>query len=400
MHICIPVTENLVDNLGGCYVLYSVYLEGFIFFKARYRDLHSWDEQIRGIFRNRIPTFPPKFYLAMTKNMAEERRILLKQYLRDVCSDPTVSSSEVFIAGVSKFQMETAGMPSRDVNLKVYLPDGRIIELQSKTSDTAERVLETSLNKMNVSRELVEYFSLFITRRDTNGTFLVVKRVVPFEIPFVTVWNINNELYQIEIRKWYMTPSNDAMLMGCPAAVDLLYTQAVQEFGMNWSRPTEEQKTTLRKLIRTSHHVKILEYLQTIEHYGYQRMDPSVSDYLNANTMVSMFVGNNELCCTFKLPDNRTETMNLHISKIAGWDALLHQPDKDCDQQEFKLGFMKENVLTWVTIWTNQGFLLSTWLKKISSEQPVTPAKENLEIEDNGTSEKPRKIKIVDVTTK
>ncbi|XP_073532876.1 sorting nexin-31 [Phyllobates terribilis] len=400
MHVCIPVTENLVDGLGGNYVLYSVYLEGFMFFKVRYRDLHFWDEEMRGIFRNRIPTFPPKYFLAMTRKMAEERRVLLKQYLQEVFSDPVVSSSDVFITGVQKLQMETFQMPSTDVILKVYLPSERLINVESKTSDIAERVLEAALYKISLSRELVEYFGLFITHKDPNGIYSVVKKVVPFEIPFLTIWNVNNEAFQIDIRKWYMTPSTDAMLMGCPAAVDILYAQAVQEFGMNWCRPTEQQKTTLKQLLKTNDKFKILGFMQQIEHYSYQRMDPSVSDYQDANTMVTMSVGNNELFCSFKLSD-KTEIMNLHISKISCWDVLLHQPEKDSDQQELKLGYMDDNVLKWITIWSNQGFLISTWLKKIMSEQPVVSTKENLEIEDNGTSANiTRRQKKGDVQTK
>ncbi|XP_077127029.1 sorting nexin-31 isoform X2 [Ranitomeya variabilis] len=385
MHVCIPVTENLVDNLGGNYVLYSVYLEGFMFFKARYRDLHFWDEQMRDIFKYQIPTFPPKYYLAMTSKMAEERRVLLKRYLQEVFSDPVVSNSDVFITGVQKLQMDTFQMPPTDVILKVYLPNDRLVNVESKTSDIAERVLEAALYKISLSRELVEFFGLFITHKDPNGIFSVVKRVVPFEIPFLTIWNVNNEAFQIDIRKWYVSPSIDAMLMGCSVAVDILYAQAVQEFGMNWCRPTEQQKTTLQELLKTNDKFKILAFMQQIEHYSYQRMDQSVSDYQDANAMVTISVGKDELYCSFKICD-RTEIMNLHISKISAWDVLLHQPEKDRDQQELKLGYMDENVPKWITIWTNQGFLISTWLKKMVSEQPVISTKENLEIEDNGTS--------------
>ncbi|XP_069587759.1 sorting nexin-31 isoform X2 [Ranitomeya imitator] len=393
MHVCIPITENLVDNLGGNYVM-------------------------RDIFKNQIPTFPPKYYLAMTSKMAEERRVLLKQYLQEVFSDPVVSNSDVFITGVQKLQMDTFQMPPTDVILKVYLPNGRLVNVESKTSDIAERVLEShvqvvhtfsyprpydecgqpyansgalqgpqnaALHKISLSRELVEFFGLFITHKDPNNIFSVVKRVVPFEIPFLTIWNVNNEAFQIDIRKWYMSPSNDAMLMGCSVAVDILYAQAVQEFGMNWCRPTEQQKTALQELLKTNDKFKILAFMQQIEHYSYQRMDPSVSDYQDANTMVTISVGKDELYCSFKISD-RTEIMNLHISKISAWDVLLHQPEKDRDQQELKLEYMDENVLKWITIWTNQGFLISTWLKKMVSEQQVVSTKENLEIEDNGTS--------------
>ncbi|XP_075684164.1 sorting nexin-31 [Rhinoderma darwinii] len=399
MHISIPVTEELVDNLGGRYVLYSVYLEGFILFKVRYKDLHLWDEQMREIFGNKMPIFPPKYYLAMSKTMVEERRKMLEQYLQEVVSDPTVSSSDLFITCFKKFQLETYKMPSIKVDLKVYLPDGRQVNVDCKNSDTAERVLEIALYKLRLSRELMEYFSLFITHKGTNGVFSVVKWVAPFEIPYITIWNINNDLFQIDIRKWYTTPSTDAMLMGCTTAVDLLNAQAVQEFEMNWSRPTEQLTETLKQLLENNNKVKFLELMQQVEHYSYQKLDPGVTDYLAADTMVIVSVGNNELYCSFKTSDNQTEMLSLHIGKITRWNVMLHQPGKTIEQQEFKFWYMEGDVLKWITIWTNQAFLLSTWLKKMLSEQPAPSTKENLEIQDNRTAENiySRKQKKTDV---
>ncbi|XP_069815738.1 sorting nexin-31 [Dendropsophus ebraccatus] len=368
--------------------LYSVYLDGFILFKVRYKDLHFWDEQMQDVFGNRLSAFPPKFYLAMSKSMAEERRILLEQYLQEVVTDPIVSSSEIFITRVNKLQLETFKMPSVNVVLKVFLPDGRQVDVDCKTSDTAERVLEAAMYKLNLSRELVEYFSLFITHKDSKGVYSVVKRVVPFEIPFITIWNINNDLFQIDIRKWYMTPTTDAMLMGCTAAIDLLYAQAVQELDMNWSRPTEPQKKTLKELIKTDNSqkkVKFLELMQDVEHYNYLKLDPGVTDYLGANTIATLSVGNNELCCSFQTNDKKTENLILHISKITRWNVLFQLPEKNIEQQEFRFEYRDGDVQKRITIRTNQAFLLSTWLKKMLNEQPVRCTRENLEI-DNRTS--------------
>ncbi|KAM3927705.1 sorting nexin-31 [Leptodactylus fuscus] len=384
MHISIPLTEDLVDNLGGHYVRYSVYLEGFILFKVRYKALHYWDAQMRHVFGKRLPTFPPKYYLVMTKSMLVERRIMLEKYLQEVVSDPVISSSEIFITCFKKLQLETFKMPSVKAILKIYLPDGRQVDVDSKTSDTAERVLQAALYKLNVSRELTEYFSLFITHTDTNGVFSVVKWVAPFEIPFLTIWNINNDSYQIDIRKCYMTPSTDAMLMGCTATIDLLYAQAVQELKMNWSKPTKQQMTALMELIKMDNKVKVLELMQEVEHYSYQKLDPGVTDYLDDNTKVTVSVGNNELFCSFKTSDNKTEIVRLHIGEVACWHVMFYHPEKTIDQQEFKLRYVDGDVLKWITIWTNQLFLLSTWLKKMQREQPVT--KENLEIQENRSS--------------
>lgn len=215
----------------------------------------------------------------------------------------------------------------------------------------------------------------------------MVKWVAPFEIPFITIWNINNDSFQLDIRKWYTTPSTDAMLMGCTVAVDLLYAQAVQELELKWSRLTDQQTKTLEQLRITDNKVKFLELMQQVEHYSYQKLDPGVTDYLDAKTMVTVSVGNNELCCSFQTRDNKTEMISLHISKVSQWHVLLHQPENTIDEKEFRFEYKDGHDLKWITIWTNQAFLLSTWLKKMLSEQPVTCTRENLEIQDNGTPE-------------
>ncbi|KAE8599294.1 hypothetical protein XENTR_v10017129 [Xenopus tropicalis] len=256
MHICIPVTEELQDTLGCRFVLYSVYLEGFLLCKVRYKDLHLWNEQIYRVFGNRLPKFPPKYYLAMTKAMTNERRLQLEQYLQQIVSDPVVTSSEIFMEYFKKLQMDTFNMPTVQLILRIYMPDGAAVELDVQTSDSAERVLEAALFKLGVSRELGEYFSLFITHKEAKGPFTVVKRIAGFELPFLTIWNLEDDQFQIEVRKWYMNPSNDAMLMGSTEAIDLLYLQAVQEFQMEWTRPTKDQQQKLQHCLKQQNKLK------------------------------------------------------------------------------------------------------------------------------------------------
>lgn len=42
-----------------------------------------WFFQLKRVFGNCLPPFPPKYYLAMTVSMADERRNQLEQYLQN-----------------------------------------------------------------------------------------------------------------------------------------------------------------------------------------------------------------------------------------------------------------------------------------------------------------------------
>ncbi|XP_077800057.1 sorting nexin-31 isoform X15 [Macaca mulatta] len=142
MHFCIPVSQQRSDALGGRYVLYSVYLDGFLFCRVRYSQLHDWNEQLRRVFGNCLPPFPPKYYLAMTTAMADERRNQLEQYLQNVTMDPNVLRSDVFVEFLKLAQLNTFDITPKKAYLDIFLPNEESINIEIITSDTAERVLE------------------------------------------------------------------------------------------------------------------------------------------------------------------------------------------------------------------------------------------------------------------
>ncbi|XP_053571225.1 sorting nexin-31 [Bombina bombina] len=398
MHISIPVTEELPDHFGGRFVLYSVYLEGFLLFKVRYKDLHLWDEKFHRVFGNLLPAFPPKYYLAMTKSMVEERRLHLEQYLQNLVSDKSIAGSEIFIECFTKLQLETSKIPKIKMILNVYLADSKQVQVNVQTSDIAERVMEAALYKLGVSRELMKYFSLFLVHKDSNGVYkvlcLLMKKIAGFELPFITIWSLSDEQFQIDIRKWYFDPSVDRMLIGCTATVHLMYIQAVQELEMKWSKPTEDQDQKLQHLAKTKKKLKFLELMQEVQHYGYLQLAPCSSNYPEVETTVTLSVGNSELIFGFKLSNGQNETLCLPIDTLTCWHVKLHASEKGAvvpkqhQQLEFKMEYRQGDVIKWFSIHTEQAFLLSSCLKKILQEQPTKCIKQELEIIEKPTVKK------------
>ncbi|XP_048364284.1 sorting nexin-31 isoform X5 [Sphaerodactylus townsendi] len=256
MHFSIPLSEDLLEKFGGRYVLYSVYLEGFLFCKVRYSQLHHWNEQLRQVFGRGIPSFPPKFYLAMTQSMADERRAQLEQYLQNVSSDSSVTNSDVFISFFRKLQLDTFKIQPEQAFLDVYLADGRHLRMDIQTSDTAERVLEVMSYKIELSKKLVGYFSLFLIQDQNDGKFSVLKKLAEFELPYVSLQSVKESPCKIAIRKWYMDPSLDKILMDCRTSVNLLYIQALQETERKWIVPTAGQMQKLQVLQKALNKIK------------------------------------------------------------------------------------------------------------------------------------------------
>ncbi|XP_074124208.1 sorting nexin-31 isoform X3 [Sminthopsis crassicaudata] len=354
MHFSIPVSQQRLDTLGGRYVLYSVYLEGFLFCKVRYSQLHRWNEQLRRTFGNCVPPFPPKYYLAMTTSMADERRDQLEQYLQCVPMDPNILKSEVFIRFFKLLQQIVA-------------------------------------YKTGLSRELIGYFNLFLIQFHSDGALSVMKKMAEFELPYVSLQSTEVENCKIGLRKWYMDPSLDSELMDCHTAVNLLYDQTVQEIEKNWAKPTPEQRQELEALKKAGNQIKFLELAQQVQHYGYMQLDTCTCDYLEPGCVVTVSVGNNEISCYIKLPDNQTQEVNFKMSRIKSWQVtflgtLFEEEDgpQQTLNQNLELKFQyneSNNSWQWFTIYTKQAFLLSSCLKKMISEKLIKLAAENPEMQ-------------------
>ncbi|XP_074997479.1 sorting nexin-31 isoform X7 [Calonectris borealis] len=346
LHFSITAAEELRERRGGRYVLYSVCLEGFLLGKARYSQLRRWDAQLRQLFGSAVPAFPPKFYLAMTKSMADERRSQLEQYLQNVTLDSNITNSDVFIGFFRKLQQVT-------------------------------------LCKMGLSRELIKYFSLFFFQDHDDGALSVVKKVAEFELPYVSLQSMKELHCKLGIRKWYMDPSLDTLLMDCRASLNLLYMQAVQEVKRNWVKPTEGQMQELEFLQKNANKAKFLELIREMQFYGYMRLDPCICDYPEEGCSADIYVGNNEINCCIKLSTNQTKEVSFKINRLKSWQVTFLGATKDSEEDTLELRFEYNDsgIWQWIILYTKQAFLLSSCLKKMISEQMMKAAKEGQEME-------------------
>ncbi|XP_060098926.1 sorting nexin-31 [Heteronotia binoei] len=393
MHFSIPLSEDLLEKFGGRYVLYSVYLEGFLFCKVRYSQLHQWNEQLRRVFGRGVPSFPPKFYLAMTKSMADERRAQLEQYLQNVSIDPNFTNSDVFISFFRKLQLDTFKIQSQQAFLDVYLADGKHLKVDIQTSDTAERVLEVVSYEIELSRKLLGYFSLFLIQDHNDGKLSVLKKLAEFELPYVSLQSVKESPYKIAVRKWYMDPSLDKVLMDCRTSVNLLYTQVLQEMEKKWITPSAGQMQKLQMQQKAPDKIKFLKLIQEVRHYGYMQLDPCSCDYPEIGCAAAIHVGNNEISCCIKLPSNQIKEVNFKINRVRCWQVTFvgSLPGQGLDQVlELRFEYNDSDTWRWIVFNTKQAFLLSSCLKKMITEQLTTAKRdqEMIELPEPGKAKK------------
>ncbi|XP_038199702.1 sorting nexin-31 [Arvicola amphibius] len=400
MHFCIPVSQQRPDAMGGSYVLYSVYLDGFLFCKVRYSQLHRWNEQLRREFGNSLPPFPPKHYLAMTAAMAEERRDQLERYLQNVTADPRVMRSDVFTKFLTLVQMHTLNVTTKQATLDVFLPNGKSVNVEVLTSDTAERVLEVVAHKLGLYPELLGYFGLFLIRSFPGGKLSVVKKLADFELPYISLQSSQVEDWKIGLRKWYLDPVLDSMLMDCRAARDLLYMQAVQDIEIEWVKPTQVQREELKALQEKGNQTEFLERSQKVWHYGYIQLDPCTCNHPEPGCTAVLSIGNNEISCCVTLPDGQTQDVAFQMSGVKCWQVTFlgtlldtEGPQRTLNQNlELRFQYSEDSRQQWLVIYTKQAFFLSSCLKKMISEKMTKLAEENpemqIEVPEQGRNKK------------
>ncbi|XP_042320393.1 sorting nexin-31 [Sceloporus undulatus] len=402
MHFSIPLSEELLEKFGGRFVLYSVYLEGFLFCKVRYSQLHRWNEQLRRVFGRGVPSFPPKFYLAMTKSMADERRAQLEQYLQNVSIDSSITNSDVFISFFRKLQQDTFKIQTQQAFLDIYLADGRYLRIDIQTSDTAERVLEVVSYKIELSRELLGYFSLFLIQDHNDGKLSVLKKLAEFELPYVSLRSMKESSCKIGIRKGctnavpraashfastcspsLISDMGNMELIECCLVGELKAIVPIMRLVPLPSSYIVSYITHCSPPVSLSL-AQFLEVVQEVQHYGYIQLDPCSCDYPEVGCTAAIHVGNNEISCCIKLPSNQIKEVSFKINRVRCWQVtfLGSVTGQGLDQfLELRFEYNDSDTWKWIVFNTKQAFLLSSCLKKIISEQLMTTTKSDQEMQ-------------------
>ncbi|XP_067838142.1 sorting nexin-31-like [Heptranchias perlo] len=369
MQFTIAQTEEGSDSLGAPYLVYSIHLEGFLFCKLRYSQLHRWNEKLRRYFGSHlVPDFPPKNYLAQTESMAEERRLQLQQYLQKVGEDPAISVSEIFTTFLKKAQQETFKICARAILLEILLADGKKLLIDTHTSDSAERMLELAAQKVELSRQFLEHFALYLVCEYPTGGYSVLKKLNTFELPYVSLWSLQDENCRIMIRKSYSNPLEDKVLLGSSGGVTLLYSQATYELERGWTSPTQEQYQQLKTFQDAGKKREFLESIEKVKFHGYIQLEACTCDYPEPNCPAVVRMGNDEINCCVQLPSDHIKEVSFKVNRIRCWKVNLQIPIQEEMELKPELSFEYQDSRDswrWITICTHQAFLLSTCIQDI-----------------------------------
>ncbi|TMW53956.1 hypothetical protein DOY81_001013 [Sarcophaga bullata] len=423
MHFSIPHTQELFsETTGTSYTGYNIYINGSYHACLRYKQLHALNEQLRrhctpmGVI---MPEFPPKKFLPLTNNQVESRRQSLEHYLQMLGQDTKVSKLDTFQRFLLNAQLETAlaegvfeeyfgygpedsnsssGIEEfmRPIRLEVILPSGYQLKVNCCVSDNASLLLEKALSCVQLPDEMMPYFCLFLVRRETKDSLVLLRKLMDFETPFVS--RLYNQPCQIQIRKSYWNPNYDDVLMKNSIALNLLYMQTVSEIEREWIIAPTEIVKKLKSLQEYGMHKEYVEVARQLPLYGCLQFLTSTVDYPEPETSALIAIGNKELSMRTMKQDKILETKfrvtRMRVWRVTALHNTLETKDKCSNLQlSFEYLMSKQN-LRWITINSPQAMLMSVCLQEMvnellnykDNEQLAKPLQKNISISSNSSN--------------
>uniref|UniRef100_A0A8C9T865 Sorting nexin-17 n=1 Tax=Scleropages formosus TaxID=113540 RepID=A0A8C9T865_SCLFO len=365
----------------GC-VAYNIHVNGVLHCRVRYSELLGLHEQIKKEYgSNVVPSFPPKKIFTLTPAEVEQRREQLEKYMQAVRQDPVLGASELFNSFLRKAQQETQQIPTEEVQLEVYLSNGQKVKVNILTSDQTEDVLEAVALKLGLPDELVGYFSLFLVREGSDGSF--VRKLQEFELPYVSVTSLQNPDYHVVLRKSYWDSAYDSDVMENRVGLNLLYAQTVSDIERGWILVNKEQHRQLKSLQEKGSKKEFIRLAQTLKYFGYIKFDPCITDFPEKGCHVIVSAGNNELNFHVKLPNDQMKEGSFKVTRMRCWRVTSSVPmangtASSCGpgrcEVKLELAFeylMSKDRLQWVTITSPQAIMMSICLQSMVDELMV-----------------------------
>lgn len=382
MHFSIPDTQEFFnDTTGSTYTGFNIHINGSFHCCLRFKQLHSLHEQLkRSLSASNnpnvtLPSFPPKKLLPLTNNQIETRRIALEHYVQVVGQDPIISKSELLRTFLLSAQQESAAIDTRETTIDVYLMNGFRISVNCYTNDYSMKVLSKACQNIDLPCSYVNYFSLFLMRKDNDGGVILIRKLMDFESPYIS--QRIAEDCQIVIRKSYWDPCYDIQLMQDKIALNLLFIQTISDIERDWIIVGPDVKKELRNLQERGNKKEYIEIARNLPSYGCVQFPNAVVDYPEPNNVAVITVGNRELSIRSHLGQKIHET-KFRVTRMRCWRVTtIHNNEEentsslDNSLQNLELSFeylMSKNCLKWITVASDQAMLISVCLQGMVDE--------------------------------
>lgn len=251
--------------------------------------------------------------------------------------------------------------------------NGYRISVNVGTTECSSKVLEKALRAIDLSEDCTYYFALFLIRKETNGSLTLVRKLLDFESPFISLRTASD--CEIVIRKNYWDSSYDLDLMRDRIALNLLYIQSISDVERSWIMTNAEMRQRLNSLQAVGNKKEYMSIVRNLPSYGCLHFSNVNCDFPEKNTTATIVVGNQELCIRIMIGKTIQET-KFGVTRMRCWRVTTIHCDKEIDRKSlrnserslytFELSFeylMSKNCLKWIKLVTEQAMLISVCLQ-------------------------------------
>lgn len=221
------------------------------------------------------------------------RRKALETYIQTISQMPPIARSPTFIQFFNNAQKEVQ-VWCEEVQVDVYLCNGRKLQIECLTTDQTNDILEAALKKIGLTEDLTYYFALFLVQENGKDG-RVIRRLQDFESPYISLERVDKTTHKLMIRRAYWNPAGDKDLLKDDMAVNMLYVQATAD--LKHGRIVADADTTakLAALKEKGSKVEYLQLMRKVKNYGHEFIEDCVCDYPQPGTFGMVSIGCGEL---------------------------------------------------------------------------------------------------------
>lgn len=286
-----------------------------------------------------------------------------------VGQDPILSKSNLLRTFLLNAQQESAFIETYETTIDVFLMNGFRICVNISTTECSSKVLEKALRAIDLSEDCTFFFALFLLRKETNGSVTLVRKLMDFESPFISLRTASD--CEIVIRKNYWDASFDIDLMRDRIALNLIYIQSISDVERNWIIANAETRQELSSLQVSGNKKAYMSIVRELPSYGCLHFANVNCDFPDANTIATIVIGNQELGIRTQIGKTIQET-KFRVTRMRCWRVTTIHNENESDKKllrsryTFELSFeylMSKNCLRWIKLVTEQAMLISVCLQ-------------------------------------
>ncbi|CAH2989226.1 unnamed protein product [Chilo suppressalis] len=273
-----------------------------------------------------------------------------------------------------------------EVDIEISLMNGYRIPLSVSSTDTSSTILDIACNYINLPKELIKYFSLYLFNwscaKDAQPS---IKKLEDYESPYISQKYVRPD-DKIVLRKSYWDPCYDVDLMIDRVSLDLLYLQVIEELDLGWITADAQTKSILSAYELKKQKREYIELARSLRHYGRIPAGEAITDSSvisesgSDQCRVLVSLGAKELTlssATYRSKEQRFKVTRMRCWRITtlhamerastnGHGPLLEEPNKNFELS-FEYLVSKDN-LKWITLKTEHATFISVCLQSIVDE--------------------------------